>query len=357
MSRHLSTTTALAASLVLATTAVGPRALAAPGPVAPGPVAAAACASSTLPLPTGVAGGAVTAADGAGGWAGAGYVPVPFGGRATHALRWSGGAVTDLGTLAGQGDDAVVTGVNRAGTVVGYAPGVADRAFRSNAGKLEALPVPAGTDSSRATGVNDSGDVVGDVGVDLQQGVTVYTVHTAVLWPAAAPGTVVALPGLPTTGQTKAVGVDQDGTVLVEHYPSRTDAFAATGLLLWRAGTARRLALPSGSATVQGTSVANGRVTGTTHASATADGRGVLWEHDGTPLRPAGSGALHSVNRAGRSVGWTTDTALTWAVWQLGTLVTTVPGTLGLAVAADSGEVAGWSRVSGQQNKPTVWRC
>ncbi|MEV4318231.1 hypothetical protein [Actinocrispum sp. NPDC049592] len=324
--------------------------------------APAVCTPSYLPIPaTMTGGGTVSVADSQGGYAGEGYVNLFGGSRSTHILRWQGGQVTDYGYLTGFGDDATPMAVNRNGVVVGYAyNGSFPRALRSRGTVLEPLAVPADVDSSYATGINDAGDIVGYVGRRFQQGIMIYTVNTAVVWPAGAPGTVVALSGLPSTGQAKAVGIDQDGTVLVEYYPSRTDEFQATALYLWRAGTARKLTLPSGAKFVAGNTIANGRVGGYTQTSDIADTIGVLWDQNGTFLRPVNSAAVNSVNRSGQSIGYALDdTTGFYGVWQLGQQIASLDGALGVYVSADDGSIAGWSRGSetGAKNKPTVWRC
>ncbi|WNV88577.1 hypothetical protein [Umezawaea sp. Da 62-37] len=328
------------------------------------PTASAAACSwtpTTLPLPASRVAAVVTAADSGGGFAGEASSQRVLGSPTVDAVRWSGGAVTNLGTLPGHRNSVTVTGVNRSGTVVGDAGETnltQRRAFRSTGSVLTPLPEPSGYDSSWATSVNDAGDVVGHVGKDVQQGTSIYTVHTAVLWPASAPGTVVKLSGgLPTTGQTTATGIDQDGTVLVEHFPTQTDAFTATNLYLWKASAARKLTIPSGTASVEAISIANGRVAGTTYSSSTANGKGVLWDQNGAAVLAANSAGLHSVNRSGQSIGFTTSNTLAYGVWQLGAATTTLSGTLAVNVSADSGAVAGWSRATGSNNQPTVWRC
>ncbi len=324
---------------------------------------AATCSATLLPLPATRVAGVVLAADGQGGFAGEASSRRVLGSVSVHAVRWSGGVATNLGLLPGHSPLSVnVTGVNRAGTVVGDAPeasGVRNRAFRSVGTALTPLPEPAGVHSSWATGVNDNGDIVGHVGTEFQQGVTIHTAHRAVLWPASAPGTVVELTGgLPTTGQTIATGIDQDGTVLVEHYPTRTDDFDATSLYLWKASAARKLAIPSGTVSVDGAAIANGRVVGGTYASEFADGVGVLWEQNGSVVRPTTAGSLHSVNRSGLSTGFTASTPLGHGVWQGSALTATLSGSLGVNVVSDNGSVAGWSRsAAGADNQPTVWRC
>lgn len=346
-------------------TAIATIAVAVSVTLSPTAAAAQACAwtPGALALPSAINDGAmILAADSQGGYAGEGKVKFGPGLFSVRVLRWSGGQVTNYGSF--RNGRASVTGVNRHGTVVGHGPRAGlvgdSRAFRSTGAAFEELPEPAGTETSKATAINDNGDVVGHVGVKFQQGTTIYTVHTAVLWPANAPGTVVKLTGLPATGQTTATGVDQDGTVLVEHFPTRTNAFDATALYLQRGTTARKLALPSGSARVAGHQISNGRVAGVTYSSSTSPGTGVLWGQDGVPSRPDNNSSVNSVNRDGQSVGWTADGALvTNGVWQQGQQLATLTGTLGLKVSADDGSVAGWSRAAafGSKNQPTVWRC
>ncbi|WP_433271598.1 hypothetical protein ACQPZF_12860 [Actinosynnema sp. CS-041913] len=314
---------------------------------------AATCTTSYLPLPADLPGGSVTAADSGGGYAGYGYLAKGWSYTA-HALRWSNGQVTDLGMLAGSGSDVVVTGVNRQGTVVGWAAG--PRGFRSRNGKLEALPLPAGATGAQVEGINDRGDIVGSVS-STPPDTAPWAVHAPVLWPGdgSAP---VRLTGLPTTGQAKAKAVDQDGTVLVEHYPSRDDAFGATALYLWKAGTARKLANPSGTATVEGHALSNGRVVGETYPASGYDGKGVLWDRNGAPSRPSTSASLDSINRSGQSVGWSRGGSGSYAVWQLDTLTATLTDHPSVEVSADNGVVGGRSVVgSASHSSPTLWRC
>jgi hypothetical protein len=313
---------------------------------------AATCTTSYLPLPAALPGGSVTVADSAGGYAGYGYI-VKGMAYTAHALRWSNGQVTDLGQLAGAGNDVTVTGVNRQGTVVGSAAG--PRGFRSRNGKLESLPLPAGATGAQAEGINDNGDIVGSVS-SVPPDTAPWAVYTPVLWPAngSAP---VTLTGLPTTGQAKAKAIDQDGTVLVEYYPNRNDAFAATALYLWKAGTARKLTNPSDTTTVEGHALSNGRVAGQTYPASGTNGKGVLWDQNGAPSRPSTSADLTSINRSGQSVGWSTGTG-TYAAWQLNTQTATLTAQPSVEVSADNGTIGGRSVVgSASYSSPTIWRC
>ncbi|MEU4449089.1 hypothetical protein AB0K14_09410 [Actinosynnema sp. NPDC050801] len=311
--------------------------------------AAATCTPSYLPLPADLPNGAVTAADSAGGYAGYGWVVVRGLSITMRAMRWSDGQVTDLGRFAGTNPS--VADVNRHGTVVGSAAG---RALRSRDGRLEALPTPAGHTGARAVGVNDNGDIVGNAS-STPPDTAPYSISTPVLWPASGAAPVV-LTGLPTTGHAEAKAIDQDGTVLVEHLPRR-DSGAATALYLWKAGAARKLANPSGTTTVRGWDLSDGRVAGETYPASGYDGRGALWDRNGVPSRPAGSAYLHSINRSGQSVGWSLSTG-TWGAWQLDTQVAALDDDPSVDVSADNGTVAGRSiPASGARQLPTVWRC
>ncbi|ROP37056.1 hypothetical protein [Saccharothrix texasensis] len=150
--------------------------------------------------------------------------------------------------------------------------------------------------------------------------------------------------------------IDQDGTVLVEHLPTR-DSGSATALYLWKAGTARKLANPSGTVTVRGWDLSNGRVAGETYPASGYDGKGAPWNQDGVPSPPAGSAYAHSVNRAGQSVGWSEGTG-TWGVWQFDARTAALTDQPSVDVSADNGAVAGRSvPAPSARQLPTVWHC
>jgi probable HAF family extracellular repeat protein len=79
-----------------------------------------------------------------------------------HAFVWSNGTMTDLGTLGG--NFSAGTAVNRSGEVAGWSDTSADTGQEAsvwNGQKMIGLGVPLG---SVATGINDSGQVVGSWG-------------------------------------------------------------------------------------------------------------------------------------------------------------------------------------------------
>jgi hypothetical protein len=332
----------------------------------PTPASAATCVwtPTQLPLPATMTQGAVRAVDSRSGYAGEAtrFSTTPGGDGTTHVVRWSGGTTTDYGTVPGFAPYAWVSGVNKYGLVVGHtsaATGYHERAFRSVGTALRPLPEPAGASHSWATAVNDNGDIVGHTAALTTIGGSSYQVNTAVLWPASAPGTVVKLTGLPTTGQTTARGIDQDGTILVEHFSSLSYLADAETLYLWRAGTARALATPAGTSAVVGNAISNGRVVG---ASTYRDYRGVgaLWEQDGALVQPTASSHMTSINRTGQSVGWqeTAPLIVTYSVWQGTAKVGTFSGNRGIDVSADDGTVGGWTRADPNAPKlPASFRC
>jgi hypothetical protein len=323
------------------------------------PTASAATCTWTptqLPVPAGLTQGVVTAVDSQSGYAG----EASSSGNTTHAVRWVGGQVVDYGTVPGYGPHAFVSGVNKAGTVVGHtsaATGNRQRAFRSVGTALQPLPEPPGAEHSWANGINDVGDIVGEVGSDVTSGSSTYLVRTAVLWPASAPGTVVKLTaGLPTGGQTLGQAVDQDGTVLVQYYPGITNSLDATALYLWKSGTARQLPTPVGTKKVDGRAISNGRVAG---ASSVGGLVGTVWEADGTIVKPVDSNLIVSINKTGQTTGWKVGSGLSTvhSVWQGTAKVGTITGQRTLNVSADNGTVAGYSWNSTTFSQPTYWRC
>jgi len=84
-----------------------------------------------------------------------------------HAFLYSGGSVTDLGTLGG--DQSYSGGINASGQVVGNSrtsdPGYVYHAFLYSAGSMtdlnSLLPIGSGWNLVGASGINDSGQIVG----------------------------------------------------------------------------------------------------------------------------------------------------------------------------------------------------
>jgi probable HAF family extracellular repeat protein len=87
---------------------------------------------------------------------------------ALRAFLYSGGAFTDLGTLGG--NTSLALGMNNRGQVVGASVPAFDdgmsHAFLFDHGTLTDLGMLPGTFSAVATGINDSGQIVGSCGFD-----------------------------------------------------------------------------------------------------------------------------------------------------------------------------------------------
>ena len=84
-------------------------------------------------------------------------------GAIQHAVLYSGGSVYDLGTLPG-GNNSVATGINDSGVIVGYSTGTGIpeyHPFLYQNGKMQDLGTFGGP-SGEATGINNAGVVVGD---------------------------------------------------------------------------------------------------------------------------------------------------------------------------------------------------
>jgi probable HAF family extracellular repeat protein len=84
-----------------------------------------------------------------------GYIDV--GGGVSHAFLYSGGALTDLGTLGGARSNAL--GINASGQVVGWADNASTfMGFIYSGGVMSAIP---NTEGGEAAGINNAGTVVG----------------------------------------------------------------------------------------------------------------------------------------------------------------------------------------------------
>jgi fibronectin-binding autotransporter adhesin len=120
----------------------------------------------------------------------------------------SPGPMTDLGSLPG-GLGSYATGINDSGTVVGYAR-IAndDHAFSYSDGTMTDLGTLGGT-SSYAFGINDSGTVVGYSHTPLGY-------FHAFSDPTDTPGAMVDLGTLPGGLQSFAEGINNSGTVVGE---------------------------------------------------------------------------------------------------------------------------------------------
>ncbi|TDD76529.1 hypothetical protein [Actinomadura rubrisoli] len=295
-----------------------------------------------LPLTSGATNGVVTTAAGTGVFAGETEVPV---GKVTqeHAALWTGGKVTDLGTVPDAPDSLGVNDVNGAGIVVGSGwkitghvegwPIGENYPFRSRDGKLERLPVPSGAHDVVAQAITESGDIYGS-------GYRTDPNHTTVFfWPADKPGTVTEPTGFPVG--SKVEGVDSDGTVAVS---AISDSKNTRSAHLWKNGVSKPLPMPAGAKFSLISAISNGRVVGS------VESKPVLWDKSAVAKGlPTGTGAS-DVNRDGLIVGWSSSGAST--VWRLTTKVATLPRDARILTVADDGSLGGYNN-----RIPALWRC
>ena len=116
--------------------------------------------------------------------------------------------VTDLGTLPG-GTGSYATGINNSGQVVGYSniSGVGDHAFFYSGGAMADLgAMISGRTYSQATGINDSGQVVGYSYVNNLGGVPQAFLYSG--------GSMQNLGTLPGGTGSYATGINNSGEVV-----------------------------------------------------------------------------------------------------------------------------------------------
>jgi probable HAF family extracellular repeat protein len=339
---------ALAAAVILVAAAPTPivtaLAPAAASAAAPGGAPAAERAGkppgALTPVPLGVLPGSqgsgatdVNDRDRVVGWA---YVDLPT--ARTHAWLWSGGHLTDLGSLDGPAGRSFASAVNDRGQVVGTSssPGGGEVGFLWQNGRMTPLGTPGAT--LTPTDVDERGRVVGNTGGS--RGLR------AAVW---RDGTLTELPVPDGCASTTAIASNEWGTIAGV-------CWAANGArhdLLWEQGGRTVRELPTG---VQASDVDDrGRLAGRDAAT----GRATVWRPDGrggwraidlgaaTPSEAVDFGLSGEVSVAG---GGQRVEAL---LWRRGVL-TALPGGTGYRPDAVNrrGHVVGSSFGS----SPLLWR-
>ena len=161
-----------------------------------------------------------------------GYTGTPLG---PQAFLYSNGSMQNLGSLDGRGSEAF--DINDRGQVVGWSTSSQGaEAFVYSGGSMQGLGVQAGYQSSQATGINNSGQVVG------------FSYTGAPNYPAqaflySAGGVIQALPTLGLGNSTYPASIGSAGQVVGGAAP---DGYERPFLL--ENGTARLLSTGAGKA-------------------------------------------------------------------------------------------------------------
>jgi probable HAF family extracellular repeat protein len=140
----------------------------------------------------------------------------------THAFVWQPNAMTDFGNVLARTASSAAYGINERGEVVGEVDG---HAFYVHDGVWEDLGTLGGDAASRARAINRLGEVVGS-------SVTADGVSRAFLWDR---GTMVALDALPGYPASDAMAIGQSGLIVGR---SGNADFSSSRAVLWADGAA-----------------------------------------------------------------------------------------------------------------------
>ena len=260
--------------------------------------------------------------------------PQPYGGpnkcftNPEHAYLWSGGSMSDLGTLGGLDSQGVA--ISDSGDVVGWStpkPGGRGDAFLWNGHKMS---VVSGMAPSGARGVNDSGQVAGECG-DI--------VSPEVFACVVAGGSVTTLPE-PNLGCFTAIAISNDGQVLANCYQ-----YDNTLAVVWTKDSPTVLPTFGGAGATATAINGLGQVVGTAETSAgTFDG--FLWSN-GTLTDLGSTFSPTAINDAGVIVGG----PLIYSAGTLQNLNTLIPAGSGYQIEDatgidDSGQIVANARVT-----------
>jgi probable HAF family extracellular repeat protein len=235
--------------------------------------------------------------------AGVGFTKLNTGGsNRNDSVFWYNGTAVDLGYpyFGGTMGKSQAYGCNNNGQVVGYTRSstVSNKPFKYSLADDSTVLVdmPAGALSAYATGINDSGWVVG-YSTTTDPGTGEYTLGTAYIWKSAA--NVYTLIGA-AAGASRADAVNNDGIVVgtsggkAFRYDANTDTFTALDTLGGATGSAYAVS-------------GNGLIAG---VSALASGVSHGFLYDGTTISDLGalgadtnSSTARGVNNSGMVVG------------------------------------------------------
>ncbi len=239
-----------------------------------------------------------------------GYSDTAEGNWEEHAFLYSGGTMTDLGVLPGH-TRSEATGINASGQVVGYCttPEGENHAFLYSGGAMSDLGTLPGWTTSQATGINAAGQVVG-------YGSSAGGETRAFIWSG---GTMVDLGTLPGGSESYALGINDSGQVV---------GYAGTSLgtyhaFLYSGGVMVDLGTLGGNRSEALAINASGQVVGWSYAAippyirAFVFSGGTMFELGSLPDEYDTSTYAYGVNDAGQVVGRCQTPSVPYAVlWQ-----------------------------------------
>jgi uncharacterized membrane protein len=313
-----------------------------------GPARAAGCSWQVSALPSLVPGGfaEVLGADPSGVfWSGLSRGADDHG----HAVIWRNGQVTDLGTSAA--GEARAMDVNRQGVVVGdrlEPSGFATPTMWRN-GQVVALALPPQALGGFAMGINDAGQIVGEIDFD-------GSAHAAT-WLVRSPGRVVDLGdaggGFASLSAVTETGVLAGATTIGENQVAITGT-VSQGL---RELPATGPSLSTSAAGAAGQYVVGREQPGVGSTSST--GGAIRWTNGRAELlSTALDDVALAVNTSGLVAGFNDRGAL---VWQNG-VKTHLPG-LDDSIPAvattinEAGQIGGWSARTSSDVPASIWAC
>lgn len=244
-------------------------------------------------------------------------------------------------------------GVNAAGVVVGYEYNgnwSIFRAFVNNGSGATYIPTLPGGASNAATGISDSGTVVG-----YSETVSAGGNDEAFSYSG---GLLTGLGMLPGGTTSQANAINNSG-----HIAGQSNSLTSpiSDPVLWTGSALTDLGVPSGYQSGEATAISNaGQVAGTLHAPSGGPSRAFLWTASGGTtvlgaLTSGGDSQAYGVNSAGAVVGTSDGIAFLYsnsAMYDLNTLLdpSSTGWELDEAMAIDdSGQIAGTGLYDGQR--------
>jgi probable HAF family extracellular repeat protein len=228
-------------------------------------------------------------------------------GSSQGAVLWQAGAITTLATLGGSGGSA--TGLNNEGQVVGdsqTATGLIEAALWQNgtASNLGALPGAKGATSTSALsiayGINDNGQIVG-------VSATATSINHAFLWQN---GVMTDLGALTAQGDSSAKAINSQGVIIGNSLATSSIEHAVT----WKNGTISDLGTLAGDNYSRAEAINNAGIIVGESANITSNGatnHAVMWQNGvitdlNSLLQPGSGWVLHDatgINDQGQITG------------------------------------------------------